>query len=161
MTDITAHLANIVERIARATEHARRARDSVQIIAISKQQPASAIAEAYAAGVRHFGESYVQEALPKIAALSNRAPPIVWHFIGPIQSNKTRHIAEHFDWVHSVDRVKIAQRLSDARPATVPPLQVLIEVNIGDEASKRGIAPRDALALAREVAALPRLALMC
>ena len=103
MTDITAHLANIVERIARATEHARRARDSVQIIAISKQQPASAIAEAYAAGVRHFGESYVQEALPKMAELQGL--DITWHFVGRLQANKTRAIAEHF---RSIDAIVAA-----------------------------------------------------
>ena len=157
MTDITAHLANIVERIARATEHARRARDSVQIIAISKQQPASAIAEAYAAGVRHFGESYVQEALPKMAELQGL--DITWHFVGRLQANKTRAIAEHFDWVHTVDRVKIAERLNEQRPHFAARLNVLLQINQGGEEQKAGVSEQDAAALAREVVALPQLAL--
>jgi len=110
VTEITAHLADIVERVARSTERARRTPDSVRIIAVSKQQPASAIAAAYAAGLRHFGESYVQEALPKMAELKEL--DITWHFVGKLQANKTRAVAEHFDWVHTVDRLRIAERLS-------------------------------------------------
>lgn len=157
MTEITAHLADIVERVARATERARRPADSVQIIAVSKQQPASAIAAAYAAGVRHFGESYVQEALPKMAELAHL--DITWHFIGRLQANKTRPIAENFSWVHTVDRLRIAERLSEQRPQHAAPLNVLIQINQGDEEHKAGIRAQEAGALAREISALPRLAL--
>jgi pyridoxal phosphate enzyme (YggS family) len=157
VTEITAHLADIVERVARATERARRPADSVQIIAVSKQQPASAIAAAYAAGVRHFGESYVQEALPKMAELARL--DITWHFIGRLQANKTRPIAENFSWVHTVDRLRIAERLSEQRPQHAAPLNVLIQINQGDEEQKAGVRAQEAGALAREISALPRLAL--
>jgi len=115
--------------------------------------------EAHAAGQRAFGENYLQEALDKIAALKDRAPDIEWHFIGPIQSNKTRPIAENFAWVHSVDRLKIAQRLSEQRPAALAPLNICIQVNVSGEASKSGCAPQDLPALAHAVAALPGLRL--
>jgi len=127
------------------------------LIAVSKTHPAEMVRAAAAAGQRNFGENYVQEALAKIAALSDL--PLAWHFIGPIQSNKTRAIAEAFHWVHSVDREKIAVRLSEARPAHLPPLNVCIEVNVSGEASKSGVAPEALAALAKRVSLLPRLAL--
>jgi pyridoxal phosphate enzyme (YggS family) len=157
VTEITAHLADIVERVARATARAQRAIDSVQIVAVSKQQPASAIAAAYAAGLRHFGESYVQEALPKMAQLTGL--DITWHFVGRLQANKTRAVAEHFDWVHTVDRLRVAERLNEQRPQFASPLNVLIQINQGDEEQKAGARARDAAALAHGISALPRLAL--
>ena len=157
MTEITDHLAQIFERVARAAERARRSPNSVTIVAIAKQQPASAIAEAQRAGVAHFGESYVQEALPKIAALAEL--PISWHFVGKTQANKTRQVAETFDWVHTVDRLKIAERLSEQRSPHAAPLNVLIQVNQGDEPQKSGARPADVAELARAIAALPRLTL--
>lgn len=129
------------------------------LLAVSKTFPAVTVREAVAAGQHRFGENYVQEALDKMAELADLRDQIEWHMIGPIQSNKTRAVAEHFDWVHTVDRLKIAQRLNDQRPADLPPLQVCIQVNTSGEDSKSGVAPGDALALAREVAALPRLRL--
>ncbi|MEO8465844.1 MAG: YggS family pyridoxal phosphate-dependent enzyme [Gammaproteobacteria bacterium] len=157
MIEITAHLADIVERVARSTERAQRAPNSVQIIAVSKQQPVSAIAAAYAAGMRHFGESYVQEALPKMAELEDL--DIIWHFVGRLQANKTRAVAEHFDWVHTVDRLRIAERLDEQRPQFAPPLNVLIQINQGGEEQKAGALERDAPTLARGISALPNLAL--
>jgi len=157
VTEITAHLADIVERVARSTERARRTPDSVRIIAVSKQQPASAIAAAYAAGLRHFGESYVQEALPKMAELKEL--DITWHFVGKLQANKTRAVAEHFDWVHPVDRLRIAERLSEQCPHSAPPLNVLIQINQGGEEQKAGTLEHDVDALARGISALPKLAL--
>ena len=130
---------------------------SIELLAVSKTFGADAVRSAHDAGQCAFGENYVQEAVEKIAALS--ALPLIWHFIGPIQSNKTRQIAEHFDWVHSIDRLKIAERLADARPAVRAPLQVCIQVNIGDETSKSGVAPADAPELARAISRLPRLVL--
>ena len=144
-------------RIADATVSARRASDSVRLLAVSKTFPAEAVREAHASGQTAFGESYVQEAVEKIALLDDL--PLEWHFIGPIQSNKTRPIAEHFAWVHSVDRLKIAERLSAARPGAMPPLNLCLQINIGDEASKGGAAPHEAIALARQIAGLPRLKL--
>jgi hypothetical protein len=129
----------------------------VRLIAVSKTFPSPDILQAYLAGQRCFGESYVQEALQKIAELPQ--PDIEWHFIGPIQSNKTRAIAEHFAWAHGIDRAKIAERLSAQRPAHLPPLQVCIEVNVSGENSKSGVAPNDADPLARYVASLPNLKL--
>jgi len=126
---------------------------------VSKTCPAAAVREAYDAGLRDFGENYVQEALAKIAALAPLRGEIAWHLIGPLQSNKTREVAANFDWVHSVDRLKLAQRLSEQRPAHLPPLQVCLQVNISGEASKSGVAPGEAAALAHAVAALPRLRL--
>ncbi len=157
MTQITDHLANIVERIARAAEHAQRSAESVTIVAISKQQSADVIAEAYRAGLRHFGESYVQEAIPKIDALTPL--DITWHFVGKLQSNKTRPVAERFHWVHTVDRLRIAERLSEQRPAWAAPLNVLIQVNLGGEAQKGGVDESGAEELARAVARLPHLTL--
>ena len=129
------------------------------MLAVSKTFPAVTIREAVAAGQRRFGENYVQEAIDKMDELADLREQIEWHLIGPLQSNKTRVVAEHFDWVHTVDRLKIAQRLSEQRPAHLPPLQVCIQVNTSGEDSKSGVAPDEALALARAVAALPRLRL--
>ncbi len=154
---ITTSLATIESRIAAACAKAQRPRESVMLLAVSKTKPASAIAAAAALGLRAFGENYVQEALPKIAELA--ALNLDWHHIGPIQSNKTADIAHHFAWAHGVDRLKIAQRLSDQRPAYLPPLNICVQVNVSGEASKSGCAPQDALALCRAVAVLPRLRL--
>ena len=122
---------------------------SVTLLAVSKTFSAEAVREAFAAGERGFGENYVQEALAKIDALADLRPEIEWHLIGPLQSNKTRAVAEQFDWVHSVDRLKIAQRLTEQRPAHLPPLQVCLQVNISGEASKSGLAPAEVGAVAR------------
>ena len=129
------------------------------MLAVSKTFPAVTIREAVAAGQRRFGENYVQEAIDKMDELADLREQIEWHLIGPLQSNKTRVVAERFDWVHTVDRLKVAQRLSEQRPAHLPPLQVCIQVNTSGEDSKSGVAPDEALALARAVAALPRLRL--
>ena len=126
------------------------------LLAVSKTFPADAVRQAWAAGQRAFGENYVQEALAKIDALADLRAQLQWHLIGPLQSNKTRPVAEAFDWVHSVDRLKIAQRLAEQRPQGLPPLQLCLQVNISGEASKSGVAPADVPALARAVAALPR-----
>jgi len=131
----------------------------VRLLAVSKTCPADAVREAHAAGLGDFGENYVQEALAKMAALDDLRDGLCWHLIGPLQSNKTREVAERFDWVHSVDRLKIAERLSAQRPAGLPPLQVCLQVNVSGAASKSGAAPADVPALARAVATLPRLAL--
>ncbi len=145
------------ERIAQACAATHRPADSVRLLAASKTFSADRVREAAAAGQHDFGESYAQEGVEKINA--TRDLPLTWHFIGPIQSNKTRPIAERFDWVHSVDREKIARRLSEQRPAGQEPLQTCIEVNISGEASKSGVAPADLLALAKSIASLPGLRL--
>lgn len=157
MTPISERLQAVTAAIRQAELAAGRASGEVQLVAVSKTQPAAAIREAARAGQSAFGENYLQEALEKQAQLADL--PLQWHFIGPIQSNKTRPIAEHFDWVHGVDRLKIAQRLNDARPTDRAPLAVCIEVNVSDEASKGGVAPDELPALAQAVAALPRLRL--
>lgn len=157
MTDITDHLAEIVERVARATRDAGRAPGSVTIVAVSKQQSSTAIAAAHRCGIENFGESYVQEALPKMTELAQLA--LTWHFIGKLQTNKTRTVAERFSWVHTVDRLKIAERLSEQRPHHAAPLNVLIQVNQGDETQKGGVPTAEAEPLARAVAVLPRLRL--
>jgi pyridoxal phosphate enzyme (YggS family) len=157
VTEITDHLAHIVERVARASESAHRTADSVTIVAVSKQLSTDSIAAAYRCGVRNFGESYAQEALPKMTALANLA--ITWHFIGALQANKTRAVAEGFAWVHTLDRIKIAVRLNDQRPPGAPPLNVLIQVNQANEPQKGGVAPKDVVVLAREIKTLPRLKL--
>ena len=157
MTSISERLQAIRTAIRQAESAAGRAPDSVQLLAVSKTKPATDIREAYAAGQRLFGENYVQEALGKMEELTDLA--LEWHFIGPIQSNKTRPIAEHFDWVHGIDRLKIAQRLNDARPDHLPPLNVCIEVNVSGEDSKEGVAPEEVASLAAAIVQLPRLRL--
>ncbi|MDD0973635.1 YggS family pyridoxal phosphate-dependent enzyme [Pseudomonas fontis] len=157
MSTIADHLFALTQRIHSAALAAGRAPASIQLLAVSKTKPAAAIREAYAAGVRDVGENYLQEALGKQLELTDL--PLTWHFIGPIQSNKTRAIAEHFDWVHSVDRLKIAQRLSEQRPTHLPALNVCLQVNVSGEASKSGCTPADLPALAQAVAALPGLKL--
>jgi uncharacterized pyridoxal phosphate-containing UPF0001 family protein len=146
MSTIADNIAQVSSRIHAAAVAAKRDADSVQLLAVSKTKPAEALREAYAAGLRDFGENYLQEALSKQLELADL--PLIWHFIGPIQSNKTRAIAEHFAWVHSVDRLKIAQRLSEQRPAELPPLNICIQVNVSGEASKSGCTPADLPALA-------------
>ncbi|EJM71755.1 YggS family pyridoxal phosphate-dependent enzyme [Pseudomonas sp. GM55] len=157
MSTIADNILEVSSRIHAATLAANRAENSVQLLAVSKTKPAQDLREAYAAGLRDFGENYLQEALGKQLELADL--PLIWHFIGPIQSNKTRAIAEHFDWVHSVDRLKIAQRLSEQRPADLPPLNICIQVNVSGEASKSGCTPADLPALANAINALPRLKL--
>jgi len=132
---------------------------SVTLLAVSKTFPPAAVREAHRCGQRAFGENYVQEALDKIGALADLQGALEWHFIGPLQSNKTRLVAEHFDWVHGVDRPKIAQRLSEQRPSTLPPLQLCLQVNVSGETTKSGLAPAEVAAVARAVAALPRVRL--
>ncbi len=157
MTSIAANLQAVRARIAAACLAAGRPTDSVQLLAVSKTWPAAAVREACAAGQRAFGENYVQEGAEKAAELAGLG--LEWHFIGPLQSNKTRQVAEAFAWMHSVDRLKIAERLSAQRPAAFPPLQVCIQVNVSGEASKSGCAPDQAAALAGAVAGLPGLRL--
>ena len=154
---IAQNLQIVHDRIRLACLAARRSPDEVRLLAVSKTFPASDVRAAFEAGQRAFGENYIQEGVDKIAALQEL--PIEWHCIGPIQSNKTRPVAEHFDWVHSVDRLKIAQRLSEQRPAHLPSLQVCLQVNTDGGETKSGVAPQDVLVLAREVMALPRLVL--
>lgn len=157
MATIGFNMQAVRQRVADAARACGRDPAAVGLIAVSKTFGADAVAAAHACGQRVFGENYVQEAVDKIVALASLE--LEWHFIGPIQSNKTRQIAENFAWVHSVDRAKIAERLSAARPDALAPLQVCIQINIGDENTKGGVAPADALALARAIAALPRLKL--
>jgi pyridoxal phosphate enzyme (YggS family) len=157
MTTIATQLQTVHARIAAACLAAGRDPRDVCLLAVSKTFGPEAVAEAYAAGQAAFGENYIQEAVEKMAALSHL--PLEWHCIGPIQSNKTRLVAQHFAWAHTVDRLKIAQRLHEQRPSDLPPLQVCIQVNVDGGPTKSGVVPQEALALAREVAALPRLAL--
>lgn len=146
-------------RITAACVAAGRAPDAVRLLVVSKTFPAAAVREAFDAGARAFGENYVQEGLAKVDELADLRGRLEWHLIGPLQSNKTKPVAEQFDWVHSVDRLKIAQRLSEQRPAGLAPLNICLQINISGEASKSGLLPGDAAALARQVAALPRLRL--
>ena len=157
MSTIAGNIAQVEARIRAAAEAVQRDVTSIHLLAVSKTKPAAALREAYAAGIRDFGENYLQEARAKQVELTDL--PLSWHFIGPIQSNKTRDIAEHFAWVHSVDRLKIAQRLSEQRPANLPPLNICIQVNVSGEASKSGCTPEDLPALAAAIQALPRLTL--
>ncbi|MFC5476199.1 YggS family pyridoxal phosphate-dependent enzyme [Paraherbaspirillum soli] len=162
MSLISQKLQAMHSSIAAAANAVSRQSDSVALLAVSKTFDADAVLEAVAAGQRAFGENYLQEALDKIAAVrASLSADILleWHFIGPIQSNKTRPIAEHFDWVHTVDREKVAQRLSQQRPPQLPPLNVCLQVNISGEASKSGVAPADVLDLARAIIDLPQLTL--
>ena len=157
MSTIADNIIQVTSRIHAAALAAQRDAHSIGLLAVSKTKPAEAVREAFAAGIRDFGENYLQEALGKQLELADL--PLIWHFIGPIQSNKTRAIAEHFDWVHSVDRLKIAQRLSEQRPAELPPLNICIQVNVSGEASKSGCTPADLPTLAQAISALPRLQL--
>ncbi len=157
MNIICLNLETIRERIATSCASAQRAPEEVTLLAVSKTFGADAVREAAACGQRAFGENYIQEAVDKIGQLADLG--LEWHCIGPIQSNKTRLVAEHFDWAHSVDRLKIAQRLSEQRPESLPPLNCCLQVNIDGGANKAGLVPGEVAALAREVAALPRLRL--
>ena len=162
MTMIADNLSRVRTRLMQACAQAGRDAGAVTLLAVSKTFGADAVVQAHAAGQTAFGENYIQEAVDKIAALAHLS--LEWHCIGPIQSNKTRLVAEHFDWVHTIDRLKIAQRLSEQRPAQLAPLQVCIQVNVDGGATKSGVTPAEALALAQAVAALPRLrlrGLMC
>ncbi|QDZ30359.1 YggS family pyridoxal phosphate-dependent enzyme [Noviherbaspirillum sp. UKPF54] len=161
MSPISHNLQAVTARIDAACRAVLRNPQTVTLLAVSKTFGPEAVIEAGDAGQRAFGENYLQEALDKMAAVRAARPDLLleWHFIGPIQSNKTRPIAEHFDWVHSVDREKIAQRLSEQRPAHLPPLNVCLQVNISGEESKSGVAPEELGPLANTVAALPRLTL--
>lgn len=161
MSTIDQNLQAVHQCIASSAAEAGRAPQAVQLLAVSKTFGADAVLAAVGAGQRAFGENYLQESIEKIAAVAAALPgtALEWHFIGPIQSNKTRPIAEHFDWVHTVEREKIAQRLSEQRPAGLAPLNVCLQVNISGEASKSGVTPAELPALARQVAALPKLRL--
>ena len=157
MIRVTENLAYISDLLAKAAIDAGRSPDAVQLLAVSKKQPVAAVVEAANAGQRHFGENQVAEGIEKITEIDN--PQLTWHFIGHLQTNKTRTVAEHFDWVHSIDRFKTARRLSEQRPGGLPDLNVCVQVNVDDEASKSGVAMQDAPELARQVAGLPRLRL--
>jgi pyridoxal phosphate enzyme (YggS family) len=159
MATIASNIQHVHERVAAACAAARRPVQSVTLLSVSKTCGPGAVREAFEAGERRFGENYVQEGLDKIAALADLRDRIEWHLIGPLQGNKTRLVAEHFDWVHGIDRLKIAERLSSQRPAHLPPLKVCLQVNISGESSKSGLPPGEVAAVARAVAALPGLVL--
>lgn len=154
---IAQNIEHVRKRITDAELKFGRRPGSVQLLAVSKTRPVEDIRTALLASQHHFGENYLQDALPKIEAISD--PLVQWHFIGPIQSNKTRQIAQYFHWVHSIDRLKIAQRLNEQREPTLPPLNICLQINSSGETSKSGISPGDALALAREIIQLPNLRL--
>jgi pyridoxal phosphate enzyme (YggS family) len=162
VTNITNNLLKVHKRIAQAAESCGRDPLEIRLVAVSKKHPAAAVIEAWDAGQKDFGENFLQEALPKQAELAHLA--LTWHFIGRIQSNKTRPIAEQFQWVHTVDRIKIAQRLSEQRPESMPALNVCIQVNVGDPENKAGAACEQVAELAKQISSLPRLrlrGLMC
>lgn len=159
MCSIRQNLEQVTRQIDSAAQKCGRDASGVQLLAVSKTKPIAAVADAVAAGQTRFGENYVQEGVEKITHFRALHPDLEWHFIGPIQSNKTRPIAEHFDWVHSIDRSKIAKRLSEQRPNELPPLQVLIQVNTSGEESKSGTGFDEVKALAAEIDALPNLTL--
>ncbi|MFL0341545.1 YggS family pyridoxal phosphate-dependent enzyme [Enterobacter ludwigii] len=160
MNDIAHNLAQVRDKISAAATRCGRASEEITLLAVSKTKPASAITDAIEAGQHAFGENYVQEGVDKIRFFQEQGKTdLQWHFIGPLQSNKSRLVAEHFDWCHTIDRLRIASRLNDQRPEALPPLNVLIQVNISDENSKSGIALEELDALAADVAALPRLTL--
>jgi len=159
MTMIGDKLQQVRTRIVTACTAVGRDPASVRLLAVSKTFDADAVRSAHAAGQRAFGENYVQEGVAKIEALADLRAELEWQCIGPLQSNKTRVVAAHFDWVHSIDRLKIAERLAEQRPAHLPPLSVCLQVNVDGGANKSGVAPEDAVALAQAVAALPRLRL--
>ena len=161
MNEIAQHRQAVLVRLQAACAAAGREPGSVSLLAVSKTFDADAVFQAWQSGQREFGENYIQEGVDKIARLRELAPDggLVWHCIGPVQSNKTRLVAEHFDWLHTVDRLKIAQRLNEQRPAHLPPLNVCVQVNIDGGETKSGVAPQDVLALAQAVRELPRLRL--
>jgi len=159
MATIASNIQQVHQRISRACVLSQRPVRSVTLLVVTKTFGPDAVREAFAAGERRFGENYVQEGIDKIAALAELRSQAEWHLIGPLQSNKTRVVAEQFDWVHSVDRLKIAQRLSEQRPAHLAPLQLCLQVNISGEASKSGLAPDEVAAVARQVVALPQVRL--
>ena len=157
MIRVTENLRKIRDLLAETAENAGRSRDSVKLLAVSKKQPVTAILEAVSAGQRDFGENQVQEGIDKITEIAD--PEITWHFIGHLQTNKTRPVAEHFSWVHSVDRLKVARRLSEQRPESLGDLNVCVQVNVDDEASKSGASLDEAADLAAAIVDLPRLSL--
>ncbi|MCE9678045.1 YggS family pyridoxal phosphate-dependent enzyme [Shewanella sp. AS1] len=159
MTTIADRLTNAHHRIAQAVQNSSRNQDEIKLLAVSKTKPVEQIMAAYDAGQRFFGENYVQEGESKILALKADCPDIEWHFIGPLQSNKTRIIAEHFDWLHTLSREKVAQRLNEQRPAHLAPLNVCIQVNISNEASKSGVSIDEIAPLAAAISQLPNLKL--
>lgn len=161
MNDIKQRLESVLTQVRRAETRYARAENSVTLLAVSKTWPEEFVLNAAAAGQRHFGENYLQESVRKIDSihLRNDAPSLVWHFIGAIQSNKTKDIANRFDWIHSVERLKVARRLSKQRSETLPPLNICLQINISREPSKSGIYPADVLPLAMEISSLPRLKL--
>jgi pyridoxal phosphate enzyme (YggS family) len=159
MTAIAANLQAVRERIARAARSARRSPDDVVLLAVSKTIAAERVAQAHAAGQRAFGENTAQEAVEKITNLATLRPAPEWHFIGPIQSNKTGSIAAHFQWVHSIERARVAERLNSARPEGLPPLNVCIQINVSGEATKSGVSPGEEMELAEIISGLPRLKL--
>lgn len=159
---ISQNLAMVAQKIQQVSQQAKRPQHSVKLLAVSKTKPISAIEEAIQGGQSVFGENYVQEGIEKIQYFASKEPghtKLEWHFIGLLQSNKTRAVAEHFDWVQTIDRLKIAQRLNEQRPAHLPVLNVLIQINISDESSKSGILPEEMLELAYQIQCLPRLKL--
>lgn len=155
MSSIAENLNQVREQISNSAARHQREAHEITLLAVSKTKPAEDLQEAYGQGQRHFGENYLQESLEKIAALQEL--DICWHFIGPLQSNKTRAVAEHFDWLHTVDRLKIAQRLSEQRPTSLPPLNLCIQVNISDEANKSGCQPAELPELINAIEKLPHL----
>ncbi len=162
MTDIFKQVTKVQQKITAAAQQAQRDSKQIQLLAVSKTKPVSLIKQAYQAGLRHFGENYVQESIEKITQIKDDNDinePVYWYFIGPLQSNKTRQVAENFDWVQSVDRFKIAQRLNDQRPAELPELNICLQVNISGEASKSGTTLSQVIELASQVSDLPRLKL--
>ncbi|MGB0894764.1 MAG: YggS family pyridoxal phosphate-dependent enzyme [Parashewanella sp.] len=159
MITITDRLTQTFNRIKLAAEKFQRSPEQICLLAVSKTKPNSDIVSAYNAGQRHFGENYVQEGVNKCLVLANECPDIRWHFIGPLQSNKTRDIAQNYHWVHTIDREKIARRLSDQRPPLHPNLNVCIQVNISGEASKSGVAPSEVVKLAQYIQQLPNITL--
>jgi pyridoxal phosphate enzyme (YggS family) len=157
MNSISSRLIDVRTRIAAAEQKYGRVPGSTRLLAVSKKQPAAVLREALAAGLHCFGENYLQEALPKIKALADEQPE--WHYIGRIQSNKSRDIARHFDWVHGVDRLKIARRLGEQRPDHLPPLNICLQVRLSDEASKAGLEPEALPAIAQAISEIPGLSL--
>lgn len=156
---IACRYISLLNSIREQENRFNRPAGSVRLLAVSKTQPADRLREARAAGARDFGENYVQEALEKMSALADEAPDITWHFIGPVQSNKTRDLAAHFDWVHSVDRIKIIQRLQEQRPAELPPLNICVQINLSEEDTKSGVSLQDARDLCASVSRMDRLCL--